>query len=457
MRNCQVCGQDRDELYMLFRNDLYFCNTQCYSSFYSAVNTRGADVEFNKSTTHLQWRYLTDTVWIDLIPLTELKGDPGSVGTLTQEQIDIILAQIPDPDLSGKVDKVTGSSLLPNTEAVKIHVAGSDDQDLSGLVIKVTGKSLVSDTEIAKIHADTLDHSHTNKIDLDDYDPDDYSVVGHEHLNDHAPHSDDQDISGKSDIGHTHAYEPANSNIQSHVTSGHAPSNAVALSTVKADTDIASAISLKHGNSLDHSNSQDHSHTNKTTLDAITAALTTALKTDYDNAVTHAGSAHAPSTAEKNSDITKSEIEAKLIGEIATHTHAGGAAGLGMAINVQALTSSPTDSQTIYFGMLPKAPVTTAGQSKIYIRKTCTLKIAEIYCYSGTAGSNESWSLYVRKNNTTDTLIATLSVSASERVFTNATLAISLVAGDYIEIKGINPLWGTNPLTCIFSGYLYFE
>jgi len=42
-------------------------------------------------------------------------------------------------------------------------------------------------------------------------------------------------------------------------------------------------------------------------------------------------------------------------------------------------------------------------------------------------------------------------------VFTNATLAISLVAGDYIEIKGINPLWGTNPLTCIFSGYLYFE
>lgn len=36
----------------------------------------------------------------------------------------------------------------------------------------------------------------------------------------------------------------------------------------------------------------------------------------------HSQSAHAPSTAQKNSDITKAEIEAKLIGEISTHYHA---------------------------------------------------------------------------------------------------------------------------------------
>lgn len=42
------------------------------------------------------------------------------------------------------------------------------------------------------------------------------------------------------------------------------------------------------------------------------------------NIQTHIGSAHAPSNAQKNSDITKAEIEAKLIGEINTHTHAGG-------------------------------------------------------------------------------------------------------------------------------------
>lgn len=41
-------------------------------------------------------------------------------------------------------------------------------------------------------------------------------------------------------------------------------------------------------------------------------------KTAYD----HSQSTHAPSNAQKNSDITKAEIEAKLTGEISTHTHA---------------------------------------------------------------------------------------------------------------------------------------
>ncbi len=36
----------------------------------------------------------------------------------------------------------------------------------------------------------------------------------------------------------------------------------------------------------------------------------------------HSQSAHAPSSAQKNSDITKAEIEAKLIGDISTHYHA---------------------------------------------------------------------------------------------------------------------------------------
>lgn len=42
------------------------------------------------------------------------------------------------------------------------------------------------------------------------------------------------------------------------------------------------------------------------------------------NIQAHVVSAHAPSDAQKNSDITKAEIEAKLTGEISTHTHAGG-------------------------------------------------------------------------------------------------------------------------------------
>jgi len=129
----------------------------------------------------------------------------------------------------------------------------------------------------------------------------------------------------------------------------------------------------------------------------------------------------------------------------------------GLTINVQALTSSPADGATIYFGMLPKAPVTVGATSKIYIRKAGTIKHAEIYCYSGTAGTAESWSLYIRKNNTTDTLIATVAAATNERVFTNSSLSISMAVGDYFEIKAINPTWATNPLTTIFGGYIYIE
>lgn len=43
-----------------------------------------------------------------------------------------------------------------------------------------------------------------------------------------------------------------------------------------------------------------------------------------ENIQTHVTSSHAPSNAQKNSDILKSEIEAVLTGEIASHTHAGG-------------------------------------------------------------------------------------------------------------------------------------
>lgn len=131
--------------------------------------------------------------------------------------------------------------------------------------------------------------------------------------------------------------------------------------------------------------------------------------------------------------------------------------GLGYTLSVQALTSSPADGATIYFGQLPKAPTTTPNISKVYIPKDGTITRAQIYCYSGTAGTNQAWSGYVRLNNTTDTLIATLSVATNERVFSNSSLSIAVVAGDYIEIKFINPTWPTNPATTIFGGYIYIE
>lgn len=64
----------------------------------------------------------------------------------------------------------------------------------------------------------------------------------------------------------------------------------------------------------------------RTALGLGTAATTAATAYEAaDPAIqTHIGSAHAPSDAQKNSDITKAEIEAKLTGQISSHTHAGG-------------------------------------------------------------------------------------------------------------------------------------
>jgi hypothetical protein len=60
-------------------------------------------------------------------------------------------------------------------------------------------------------------------------------------------------------------------------------------------------------------------------------------------------------------------------------------------------------------------------------------------------------------NNATDTLIATLSAATNERVFSNSSLAIAVSAGDYFEIKGVQPTWATNPATTIYGGYVYIE
>ena len=61
--------------------------------------------------------------------------------------------------------------------------------------------------------------------------------------------------------------------------------------------------------------------TNKPTIPTVTNDLTNTLKSNYDTAYTHSQSTHAPSNAQKNSDITKTEIEAKLTGNITSHTH----------------------------------------------------------------------------------------------------------------------------------------
>lgn len=126
----------------------------------------------------------------------------------------------------------------------------------------------------------------------------------------------------------------------------------------------------------------------------------------------------------------------------------------GYTLPVMALTSSPTDAQTVYFGNMPKAPVTAAGTSKVFIPRDGTISRVEVYCYSGTAGTAESWTMSIGVN-ASYTTVATVTNALNERIFRNASLSIPVTAGQYIEMRGVQPTWATNPATTIYGGYVY--
>ena len=135
---------------------------------------------------------------------------------------------------------------------------------------------------------------------------------------------------------------------------------------------------------------------------------------------------------------------------------AGG--GLGYCLNVRAASqSTTTDSKTLYWGGMLVVPSTTANRWRLYIPKAGTIKAAVLYSYAGTAGSAEDWSRYIRLNNTSDTLIATVAEASNNRVWANYALSIAVAAGDYIEIKEVCPAWATNPATVTRTGQIYIE
>jgi hypothetical protein len=80
-----------------------------------------------------------------------------------------------------------------------------------------------------------------------------------------------------------------------------------------------------------------------------------------------------------------------------------------------------------------------------------------VWAHAGTAGTGETWACNIRLNNTTDTLVQSLASTAAYRVWSNTGLSIAVVAGDYIEIKLVNPTWVTNPANVRFGAAIYIE
>lgn len=151
------------------------------------------------------------------------------------------------------------------------------------------------------------------------------------------------------------------------------------------------------------------------------------------------------------------------INQVADSLAAAITTGAGIfTVNIlSGVNSAMTDAQEIFFSCAPVAVATSATLYPLQIDKACTLTQVMLHGRASTTGTNESWSMYVRVNNTTDYLIEAVADNTGMRIWNNNAMnsgaGISLSPGDEIVIKSINPTWATNPATVTFYGYLTFE
>lgn len=116
----------------------------------------------------------------------------------------------------------------------------------------------------------------------------------------------------------------------------------------------------------------------------------------------------------------------------------------------------PADATTYYFGACPGpiANMTTGGEHRIYLDQPGWITRANLYFrVTGISASSETFSAYIRLNNTTDYLIQTAAISSSNR-FNNRSMSVPIAENDYIEIKIVTPTWTTNPTELRIMGTL---
>ena len=130
----------------------------------------------------------------------------------------------------------------------------------------------------------------------------------------------------------------------------------------------------------------------------------------------------------------------------------------GFTIVISGSQNTIADATSYYSGATQNNSSGTAGANRIYIPRNCTLVAGYgFFLNAGTAGTGESGTFYVRKNNTTDaTVSAYVTTNATHNTFNGTGLTATYVAGDYIEGKWLTPTYATNPSNCRWTVTLYF-
>lgn len=156
-------------------------------------------------------------------------------------------------------------------------------------------------------------------------------------------------------------------------------------------------------------------------------------------------------------DETGDSIKSKLGISTLSGSNTGDKLCYALQANCGAI-GTPTTNTTYWYGSAGSAPVANGvDRFRVYVPKSGRIKTVIVSLWSNSASSGEAWPFYIRINNTTDYLIASVGDTAKNKVWSNTGLDIAVNAGDYFEIKFITPAWVTVPTTLIFNTVIYLE
>lgn len=116
---------------------------------------------------------------------------------------------------------------------------------------------------------------------------------------------------------------------------------------------------------------------------------------------------------------------------------------------------NPTAATTYYGGGAASAALsTTAGSRRLYMPKAGTITSCYGF-FNQTAGHlTNTGALNIRLNNTTDTLVANAAHNTGTTIYSNTSLSIAVVAGDYIEFKWTCP--ATTAPTAVTTDFVVY-
>ena len=120
---------------------------------------------------------------------------------------------------------------------------------------------------------------------------------------------------------------------------------------------------------------------------------------------------------------------------------------------------SPADATTYFLGSWDgQGFQTTGGNRRVYIQRAGKITKADVFMVVASPGSNETSTMSVRVNNSTDTTISSsIEANSSTEHFSNNSMSVSVAVGDYVEIKWVTPTWVTNPTGVYIKVRLFVE